>query len=687
MKKGLKIFLIITGVFVALIAAVLIALSPVATNYVNTHGEELVGRKLSVEKLKINLLTGHVAIHHLKLYEDDGTTEFVTFDTLDVRARLLRLIGKDVYLSHITLVNPHVRLVQDGKRFNFTSLIDHFKSDSDEVDNDNDGDSKWGFYFYNIRLAGGMLYYNDVQRGSKWKIRGVDLEVPGFCIGADEQTDAGLSFQLADGGLLHVETKYNLESNDFSAALDLTDVNLAVVDPYIVDVINVKGVKGTLSAHLKVAGNMDRATEMNITGSVELNDFDLPTSRRQSVGKCDFLRVKARRVNLSDNLFDIDSIVVRGLVSRFDRFEDGTNFGRLVAKKEKTDQDEAPENDEPAVKDDEPSKPSKPLQVIVRHLRFSDGAFAYADHTMPDEFEFPISNISIESDEVNLRGDSKARLRASLPGGGHLDANWHGNLADWKSHQDLFLRIKGLDCTKLTPYTVAYFGRPFTDGTFSFVSHNTVNNSILEGKNHIDIYKAEVGKKRRGVDTRMHVPFKSAIYVLKDKDDKILLDVPIKGNISSPEFNYSKIIWKAIGNVFVKMVASPITAIGKAAGKDNIPEFIKLDPQQRDFTSEQYHQLAELANLIRGNDNVILILEQQVLPTDDEELLRIIERRDQLALQYLTQQEGIAAEQVKVSTKMVPKLKKQGYVISSEAVNVEDGNFDFENLDTDIDDE
>ena len=27
------------------------------------------------------------------------------------------------------------------------------------------------------------------------------------------------------------------------------------------------------------------------------------------------------------------------------------------------------------------------------------------------------------------------------------------------------------------------------------------------------------------------------------------------------------------------------------------------------------------------------------------------------------------------------------YVISSEAVNVEDGNFDFENLDTDIDDE
>ena len=131
MKKGLKIFLIITGVFVALIAAVLIALSPVATNYVNTHGEELVGRKLSVEKLKINLLTGHVAIHHLKLYEDDGTTEFVTFDTLDVRARLLRLIGKDVYLSHITLVNPHVRLVQDGKRFNFTRLIDHFKSDSD----------------------------------------------------------------------------------------------------------------------------------------------------------------------------------------------------------------------------------------------------------------------------------------------------------------------------------------------------------------------------------------------------------------------------------------------------------------------------------------------------------------------------------------------------------------------------
>lgn len=673
MKKPLKILVIILGVIVGLVLLVAVLVSPIATAYVNKNGEKLVGRKLTVDRISANILTGHVAIKGLKLYEDDATTEFVTFDLLDVKARLLRLLVKDVYISHITLENPNVRLVQNGSRFNFQSLIDHFKSDDDD-DDDDDTPSKWKLYFYNIKLAEGAVQYRDVERGSNWRLKGLNLEVPGFCIGVDQATDAGLSVELADGGRVHADAKYNMESNDFEAVLDLDDVNLVVAEPYITAVLNVTGVRGNLDAHLRAEGNLDQASQMNIHGRVDLTKLDLPTKGGNSFASCGRTLVTIDRINIHDKTFAIDSVYISGLAGRFDRYAEGNNYTRLSIKKERTEdssQQSADSNQQSEVSSqpaDSLQKPTakKPLNITVNHIRVTDSKLTYTDQTLADVFEFPMTAISIETENFSFMGDNNAVVKASLPGGGTLNVRWKGNIMDWKKHQDIMLRIKGLDLTRVSPYSVAYLGRPFTDGTFSFMSHNTVNNSVLEGKNHIDIYKAEVGKKRKDVDAQVKIPFKTALYILKDKDDKILLDVPVKGNVDNPEFSYMKLIWKTLGNLFVKVATSPIRAIGEAMGIGDSPDFIKIEPQQRDFTSEQYHQFGELAKIVKENENIRLVLEQQVDSTGDEQMIERYARRNQIVLDYMTGQEGVSPEQVSVTTTMTAGLKQSGYAVSSE---------------------
>lgn len=669
MKKPLKITLIVLGSIVGLILLVAALLSPVATAYVNRNGEKLVGRKLTVDRIRANILTGHVAIHGLKLYEDDAITEFVTFDTLDVKARLLRLVVSDLYFSHITLVNPNVRLVQNGSHFNFQSLIDHFKSDDDD-DDDDDTPSKWDFYFYNIRLAGGEVRYNDIQRGSDWRLKGLNLEVPGFCIGADEKTDAGLSVELADGGRLHADAKYNMERNDFEAVLDLYGINMAVAKPYVTDVLNISDVTGKLSAHLRAEGNLDQAAQMNISGRIDMDGMNMVLKDGSSFSSCNKSSVTVRRVNIHDKIFDLDSVMFSGLSARFDRYQDGNNFSRLMVKKEKVaDSTQLAESEPQPAADTVEPEPKKPVCLTISHFLITNSSFTYADHTLPDVFEFPMSSLSIQSENLTLNGENNAVLRAELPGGGHVDLRWKGNILQWKEHQDLMLRIKGLDLKRISPYSVAYFGRPFTDGTFSFMSHNTINSSALSGKSRVDIYKAEVGDKRRDVDAQLKIPFKAALYVLKDKDDKILFDIPVKGNIDNPEFSYMKIIWKTIGNLLVKVATSPIRAIASAMGMGDVPEFIKVDPKQRDFTSEQYHQFAELATIVKSNEGVHLTLDQQVDSTADGELLARYAHRNELVLQYMTGQEGVSAEQVTVTTTMTPGLKQSGYAVSSETTD------------------
>ena len=117
MKKGFKLILWVVGIVLALLVIVSLLGGPLAKSYINRNGERLTGRHVAVKHVGLNLLTGHVAVQGLQIYEEDGVSSFAGFDTLDVRAYLLQLPFKTVNLRHITLSGLHANLMQDGERF------------------------------------------------------------------------------------------------------------------------------------------------------------------------------------------------------------------------------------------------------------------------------------------------------------------------------------------------------------------------------------------------------------------------------------------------------------------------------------------------------------------------------------------------------------------------------------------
>ena len=112
MKKWVKILLWVVGVIVALLALVSLLGGPIAKGYVNRHGEQLTGRTVHVDHVGLNLFTGHVNIRGLNMYEDDGEAVFASFDTLDVKAHLLKLPFKTLYMKHIALSGLKAQILQ-----------------------------------------------------------------------------------------------------------------------------------------------------------------------------------------------------------------------------------------------------------------------------------------------------------------------------------------------------------------------------------------------------------------------------------------------------------------------------------------------------------------------------------------------------------------------------------------------
>lgn len=664
MKKALKITSIVIGSIIAFILLIFVFASlfggSIAKNYVNNHAEDLIGRHANIDHVGLNLFTGHVAIEGLTIYEDDAKEKFAGFDTLDLGVSLLRLVGQTVYVRHITLAGLDVNVLQNGSRFNFSSILDHFAKDSTEVEEVEDTTpSSWVISVHNIRLANGSAKYTDVQKNSRWGFKDLNLIVPDFSLGGKDNTDAGLSLALADGGALNVDATYNAESNDFSANLQLSNFALNQAKAYVVDMANVEEIHGRLDLNAEAKGNLSQIMDMEITAKASIDDVNIIDNQHASVASLNHLGVDVNKVVLSQNLFDISSVELNGLQAKYEMFADSTNtFSRLLKPQSSSSEDPVEQQDTAK------AEPSKPMQLRVGHVDFANINFTYADHTMPVDFVFPVTNIRLQAENLTTTGNNSARIFANLPSGGAAIIDWSGNISDWKQNQSLRLNIKNLHLTDLSPYTIAYFGLPFEEGVFSFTSYNTIRNSQLNGKNRIDIYKPTFGDKRKDVKAKLNLPMKAALYILKDKDDKVILDVPIAGNIDNPEFNYMKLVWKTLGNLVVKVATSPFRSLGNMFSNNSDEMFIAINPEEADFTSEQFYQIDKVIDLTKTDENYHLTMELQTRPTEDATILKNHETRNKVLQMHVANQ-GIAASQFTIVTATPSdSIANQGYAVS-----------------------
>lgn len=664
MKKIIKILLWVVGIVLALLIIMSLLAGPIAKGYINKHGEQLTGRRVEVKRVGVNLLTGSVKVHGLNLYEENGTTVFAGFDTLDVRAALLQLPFKTLNLRHITLAGLNAQVLQDGDRFNFSSLIEHFKSDKPNEEKDTTP-SDWTLKFYNIRISHASLGYRDLRGNKELKLPDVNLRVPGFVMGGDERTEGGLNLNFDKGGHLNANAHYDANAGNLDAKVDLTGFSLRNVEGYIKDIIDFDEVAGTLTAHVNLKGRTAELLKSHIAATVTLTDVDLQSDKAQVAGLKE-LSVKVNDIKLDANSYDIAEVHLDGLTATYEQWDGYTNISRLLKKKEEpqdnSDTLEAPDTQEKA-------SPKSPMQLHVGRLLVENCALTYANHTLPEEFRFPVTSLVIKADDLSTQSANNASLRATLPGGGHLAVRWQGNISEWKQHQDLFLTIKGLDMKQLSPWALAYIGQSIEDGVFSLTSRNSINNSNLNGKNTLDIYKVEVGKRRKEVDAKLKLPVKAALYILKDKDDKILIDMPVKGNVDNPEFNYMKVVWKTLGNLVVKVATSPARALGNALGLNGDDlAFIAIDPTQHGLTSEQYHTLGQLATVAQSDSLIVLTLERRMPEPANDTVARHYDLLNLQILRYLEEQ-GVPEGQVRIINGDAPDPaagEKSGYAVGSE---------------------
>lgn len=607
-NKALKIILIVLGILVGLFLLIAVLISPIAKSYIEKHSVELIGRQITMDKLRVNLFNTSVKIEGCHISEQDLKTDFVTFDTLKVAINPFKLLAKEVNIRYITLAGPDIKVINEGSRFNFTDLLE--LGDTTETETDTTP-SEWAIGIYNINLHDGRITYTDREINSSWTLKNIKVAIPGLYFGGQE-TNAGISLQLADGGTLTTDATYDADNEKYGLDLKLDKVALRNAEPFVKDMLNgMQSLAGTISGNLKIDGSLENITNLDIIGNLSLNNVSVDMTKGQ-LASLKKLAVSINRINPYQNVFDFASINLNGLATHFDMYSDGTtNFSNLT--KDSGQPQDTAKAAEPEKQDSAQASSNNPMIVKVGALEIEDVNFTFNDFTMAEPFSYPITNIRLKTDNFVLGDKEKAlMLRAQLPNAGSVMARWKGGMS-LKEDQYLYLSLKNVTLKSFSPYVLHYLAYPVKEGVLSFTTENTIRNSQLNGKNKIDIYNLNVEKKRKDLKPEYNIPLRTALYILKDKDDKIQIDMPIKGNIDSPEFSYTKLIFKTLGNLLVKVALSPLNFVANTLGlsQDELSH-VDFSLFQRDLTSEQYEKLSRLADVVKADPDMTLELEQSV---------------------------------------------------------------------------
>ena len=606
MKKWIKILLVTLGILAVLVVTTILRLPPIAKNYLEKHSKELVGRQITIEKLRFNVLNGKLRIDQIAMLEPDDSTTFASLGNFYTRIHLLPLLRQRIHIDAVLIDKPYLNVYQDGTSFNFDDLLTRFLTPADTVEKA--PSNPWTVDIDDIKIHNGELTYKDMQRNVTWGFNELDIDVPGLHLSGHERTDMGIVFNFSRGGSLRTSLEYDQATADYDLSLLLSNLSLAGTAAYFNQVIDIGSVEGLVTLDLHVKGNANHLLDLRTYGIAAASGLKLRDSRDNRIIDVDTLNFDLRDGNLGTMQYDIRRIYAAGIRTQFEIYRGGGNNLLALIKAPEERQTEATIDGETTVTIEREEPATTQLNFTVGELLLDKGEIAFTDNTFEKPFRYLISDIRLSSRDIDFSKQNELTLDAKLQrtGSGHI--RWKGSLQNLDNH-NLMVALSNINLKDFTPYCEHFTAYPLTGGNLTFRSQNIIADRFLNGTNHLDIFQCEVDKKRKDLEPEFKIPLKLGLYILKDRKGHVKIDLPVKGNLDSPEFSYRKIVMKALGNVLLKVVTAPFSFL--TGGGDNLDR-IEVDPLQFSLNTDQYATLDKVADILRDKPEMQIGLAQRI---------------------------------------------------------------------------
>lgn len=634
-KKKLKI---VAWIFASVLVVLLVAFlwlnanaGRYAKEYVEQNCYELVGRKVTLSNVDVRLFSGSVRVDSLTVKEKNDKDDFLYFDSLYVQVRLWDLLSHHLNIRHIHLCSADVVVNQRASVFNFSDIIDHF-STPDTTAAEPEADDTTSFIqkisICDIQLKDCNAHYKDLILGSNFNMNRLNIFIPAVYFD-EKSTDVGLNLTFDEGGTLKATMAYDVNSSKFDIKANIHQFPIDGVLPYMRSGVRVGSVAGALNVDAHMCGDFNHIMNFDLDGNSSISGLKVTDDKNRLVLSADYTSAELKSLNLNKRLIHLGLVGGRGLKTQFliDR-QGENNFSYFattpqeslqnkeerqairdsvrLAEETAMDSSFVAENKDANLAEDEP------MHLIIDSVDFSGFDISILDESLARPFSYSLSNTSLSAFNFSLDGVNNVVVKGNVGKTGSAFIKWKGSVADMKN-QNVMVNLTNVDLSEFTPYFAPVFAYSITSGNMSLISQNVIKNGELKGSNLLNVFNCTVDKDTSIHDPEIKAPLKTALYVIKDKNGKISIDLPLYGTIDSPEFSVKKIVLNTLSNFFVKIAQSPFKALEKALGlkSDDINK-IEYDPLYPGLQVEVYDKLNQIVQVMKEKPDLTLDFVQNI---------------------------------------------------------------------------
>jgi len=470
---------------------------------------------------------------------------------------------------------------------------------------------------------------------------------------------------LADGSRLSAAGTVRPQPLNLNAQLRLQQIDLTYLDPYIEPYLNLALVRGQLwgggrlnleslpNGSLSRIGFAGEVSANNVAAEDKLTreDFarwsalaapsvnvdwrpDRPGQSSIAIGDVAFVDFYARvilsqegRLNLSNILADPSKgQAPQSLTDSSGARTSAPPASAVPASTEQTVPSIGSGQRSATVSPRAETKPVEQPRVSIGTIRIASGNVVFTDLFIRPNYTANLTQLSGSIDALasDRAEPSDVLISGRVDDDTPLDITGKINPLAPRNYIDLRAIARGFDLPKLSPYSGRWAGYAIEKGKLTANVRYKVEGDKLEAENKLVINQLTFGEKVESRDA-LKLPVQLAVSLLKDANGNIDLDLPISGTLSDPQFSVGGLIWRAIGNLIVKVVTSPfrfLASLGQDGGSGTDLSQIEFSAGDARIDDEDRRRLDGLATALEARPALSLDIIGYADPKSDAQALQ-----------------------------------------------------------------
>jgi outer membrane protein OmpA-like peptidoglycan-associated protein len=270
---------------------------------------------------------------------------------------------------------------------------------------------------------------------------------------------------------------------------------------------------------------------------------------------------------------------------------------------------------------------SQPIpRIIVDLISLKQGKVSFVDRTVIPNFSTTLSaiDISVTNLSTDPNSQTKVVMQAKLDEKGVISSEailkpfmQPMELESTFSLNDYVLKV-------LTPYVGKYTGREVKEGKLDLKMDYRISNNKINARHKLLVQRFDFGQKVESKDA-LSLPFGLAVALLEDPQGRIDISLPVKGDMSQPEFQYSHLLFQVIKNFFLKLVTSPFMSLVSMMGSESGTEelgYVSFEPGKTELTEPVKEKLKSILNVLKQRPKLSLEINGTYDPDADWKIMK-----------------------------------------------------------------